>query len=161
MQWFSDSLVVWLHCVFKLQWNEEEVYRFLMKWYGGEPGSGNPHDAAAAAAAGGSAAAAAAAAAALTAADEDVSSADADASSSSFGSGVMLGDVIDMLGVVAAVGFCYWLFRRSQRHRRGLLAGGKALHKGHHHHHIGVHAHHVSNGEGWAGRGYAQKRDMN
>ncbi|WIA44355.1 hypothetical protein OEZ86_007138 [Tetradesmus obliquus] len=49
----------------EVQWNEEEVFRFLMKWYGGEPGSGNPHDAAA----GGPAAAAAALAAA--AADEE------------------------------------------------------------------------------------------
>jgi hypothetical protein len=142
-----------------LQWNEEEVYRFLMKWYGGEPGSGNPHDAIAAA--GGPAAAAAAAA--LTAADEETSSADGDASSG-FGSGFMLGDVINMLGVVAALGVCYWLFRRSQRQRRGLgAAGAKGFHKGHHHvhHHVGVHGQHVSNGDSWAGRDYAQKRDMN
>jgi hypothetical protein len=132
-----------------MQWNEDEVYLFLMKWYGGEPGSGNPHDAAVAGSA--------AAAAALTAGDEEATSADGDASSS-LGGGVMLGDVINMLGVVAAIGVCYWLFKRSQRQRRGVLAG-KASHKGHHHHH--VHAHHVSNGDGWAGRGgYAPKRDM-
>jgi hypothetical protein len=140
-----------------LQWNEEEVYRFLMKWYGGEPGTGNPHDAVAAAGP------AAAAAAALTAADEETSSADGDASSS-YGSSVMLRDVINMVGVVAALGVCYWLFRRSQRQRRGLgSTGSKGLHKGHHHHHhVGVHAHHLSNGgDSWAGRGYVQKRDMN
>jgi hypothetical protein len=90
----------------------------------------------------------------LTAADEEVSSADGDASSS-LGSSVMLGDVINMLGVVAVLGVCYWLFRRSQRQRRGLgAAGSKGLHKPHHHHHhVGVHAHHVVNGDSWAGRG--------
>lgn len=123
----------------EVKWNEEEVYRFLMKWYGGEPGTGTPEDLAAGPAA---------------AATDDDESLLIDGENSASGI-ALFGNAFNIAAVAFVAAAAYWLYSRSQKHRRiPHVKGPGALQ--HRMHGVQVYTKHgrtssdYSNGESWS-----------
>lgn len=145
------------------QWNEEELYRFLIKWYGGEPGNGTPEDLAAGPASLGHAE------------DEETLMLEGESGSSSV---ALFGNAFNVAAVVAIAAVACWVYKRSQRHKgKGshVKGPGALHHKGHAIGHGPAHGavhlpkhgasantvrHNLSNGDSWHGH-HSQRKDMN